>query len=72
MDVKFRRVGWLDDELMLWENMCPNVELTDNDDFEDDTTLCLKLGNKHYFREESEEEREEEESEEESEEEESD
>ena len=68
----FRECRWLHDELMLWEKMCPNVELNGNDDFKDDTTLCLKLINKHYFREESDEEVSEEEvSEEESEEEES-
>ena len=71
-DVKLREFRWLDDELMLWEKMRPCVELTDKDDFEDDTTLYLNLVNKHYCREESEEDRVEEESAEESEEEESD
>ena len=56
MDAKFREFGWLHDELLLWEKMCPTVEYNDLDDFEDDTTLCLKLVNKHYFREESDEE----------------
>ena len=55
LDAKFRRLGWLDDEMLFWEKMRPCVELTDNDDFEDDTTLRLNLVNKHYFREESEE-----------------
>ena len=53
LDVKFREFGWLDDELMLWR---PCVELTDDDDFEDDTTLYLNLVNKHYLEEESDEE----------------
>ena len=43
--------------------MCPCVETDDLDDVEDDTTLCLKLVNKHYFREGSDEEDEEEEEE---------
>ena len=53
------------DELLIWERTRPCVELTDNVDFEDDTTLHVNLVNKHYFKEESEEEeeREEEESE---------
>ena len=58
------------DELLLWEKMRPCVELRDNDEFEDDTTLHLNLVDKHYFGEDngeemSEEECEEEESEEE-------
>ena len=44
--------------------MRPCVELTDNDDFEDDTTLHVNLVNKHYCREESQEEEESEEEEE--------
>ena len=44
--------------------MRPCVELTDNDDFEDDPTLHLNRVNKHYFREGSEQEEEEEEEEE--------
>ena len=43
------------DELMLYEKMCPCVEYNDLDGFEDDTTLCLKLVSKQYFREESDE-----------------
>ena len=43
LDAEFRKFGWLHDELMLLEKMCPNVEYNDNDDFEDDTTLCLNL-----------------------------
>ena len=38
--------------------MRPCVELTDNDDFEDGTTLHVNLLNKHYFKEESDEEEE--------------
>ena len=60
LDVKFREFGWLANEMLLWESMCSCVELTDNDDFEDDTTLHLNLMHKHYCKEESEEEREEE------------
>jgi len=56
VDAKFKRLGWLDDEMLLWEKMRPCVELTDNGDFEDDTTLHLNLVNKHYSKEESEEE----------------
>ena len=33
-----------------------DIELDGLDGFEDDTTLCLKLFNRHYFREESDEE----------------
>jgi len=65
LDVKFREFGWLDDELFLWQKTRPCVELTDDDDFEEDTTLNLNLLNKHYFREDSDEEMSEEESEEE-------
>ena len=46
--------------------MCPCVEYNDSSEFEDDTTLCLRLINKHYFREESDQEVSEEEEEEES------
>ena len=62
---KFKEFGWLDDELLLWQKLRPCVELTDNDDSEDDTTLHVNRVNKHYCREESDAEREEEESEEE-------
>ena len=66
LDAKFREFRWLHDELLLWEKMCPCVEYNDLDEFEDDTNLCLKLVNKHYFREESDEEVSEEDVEEES------
>ena len=46
LDAEFRKFGWLHDELPLWEKMCPCVEYNDLDDFEDDTTLCLKLVNR--------------------------
>jgi len=39
LDAKFKRLGRLDDEMLLWEKMRPCVEFTDSDDFEDDTTL---------------------------------
>ena len=38
LDAKFRKFGWLRDELLLWERMCPRVVLFDNDDLEGDTT----------------------------------
>ena len=44
---------------MLWEKMCPCVEYNDNDDFEDDTTLCLNLVNKQEVSDEEDEEEEE-------------
>ena len=68
LDAKLGEFRWLQDELLLWEKAHQHIELDDLNDFEDDTTLCLKLIKKHYFREEIEEEvSEEEESEEESE-----
>ena len=41
---------------MLWEKAHQHIELSDIDDCEDDTTLCLRLVNKHYSREQSDEE----------------
>ena len=38
LEAKFKRFGWLHDEVFLWEKMRPCVELTDDDDCEDDTT----------------------------------
>jgi len=67
MDAEFRKFGWAHDELLLWETAHQHIEPDDLDDFEDDTTLYLKLGSKHYFREESNEEVSAEEEEEESE-----
>ena len=32
LDATFRRLGWLHDDLLFWENMRPCVELTNNDD----------------------------------------
>ena len=55
--------GWLRDELMLCDNMYPRVEYNDNDDFEDDTTLCLNLVNKQEVSDEEDEEEEEDEGE---------
>ena len=53
LDAKFKEFRWLHDELLLWEEAHQHIELEDLDVFEDDTTLCLKLINKHYFRGES-------------------
>ena len=52
MDTELRQFGWLYDELMLWEPAHQHVELSDNDDFEDDTTLCLNLINNPVSEEE--------------------
>ena len=40
---RFETKGWNYEELMLWDNGNPFVELWDSDEFEDDTTLILKL-----------------------------
>jgi hypothetical protein len=63
LDAEFRKFGWLYDGPMLWERAHQHIELSDKDDFEDDTTLCLRLFNKHYFQEASDEEVSEEEAE---------
>ena len=55
LDAEFRRCGWLHDELVLWERAHQHIELSDNDDFEDDTTLCLNLINKLEVSKEEEE-----------------
>ena len=39
----FEAKGWNYDELWLWWNINPFVELWDSDDFEEDTTLTLNL-----------------------------
>ena len=39
----FEAKGWNYEELMLWDNGNPFVELWDSDEFEDDTTLIMKL-----------------------------
>ena len=56
LDTKFRKFGWLHDELILWVRAHSHIQLDDLDASEDDTTLCLKLFSRHYFREESDEE----------------
>ena len=43
LDDIFEAKGWNYDELWLWWNINPFVELWDSDDFEEDTTLTLKL-----------------------------
>ena len=55
LDAEFRKFGWFHDELMLWERAHQHIELSDNDDFEDDTTLCLNLINKQEVSDEEEE-----------------
>ena len=37
----FIKFTWLADEVVMWGESRPNVILTNNDDFEDDTTLWL-------------------------------
>ena len=56
LDTKFNEFGWLHDELILWVKTHQHIEFDDLDNCEDGTTLCLKLFNRHYFREESDEE----------------
>ena len=46
LDDIFEAKGWNYDELWLWDNGNPFVELWDSDEFEDDTTLILKLTQK--------------------------
>ena len=67
LDTKFRKFGWLHDELILWVRAHSYIELDDSYDFEDDTTLCLKVFNRHVFQAVSDEEVSEEEEKEESE-----
>ena len=55
LDTEFRNFGLLHDELMLWERARKHIELSDNDDFEDATTLCLLLVNKQEVSDEEEE-----------------
>ena len=43
LDVEFRKCEWLPDEMVIWERCNPHVIPMDNDDFEEDTTLCLHL-----------------------------
>ena len=43
LDGRLRNSGWLADEMVMWEDCRPNVALTNNDDFEDDTTLWWNL-----------------------------
>ena len=43
---------------MLWVRAHQHIELSDNDDFEDDTTLCLNLINKQEVSDEEDEEKE--------------
>ena len=56
LETKFRKFGWLQDELLLWERAHTYIELDDLDDFDEDTTLGLTLVNKHEVSEEEEEE----------------
>ena len=43
LDAEFRKFSWLADDMVMWKACRPNVMLTTNDDFEDDTTLWLNL-----------------------------
>ena len=58
LDAEFRKFGWLHDEPMLWERAHQHIELSDNDDLEDDTTRCLNLINKQEVSDEEDEEEE--------------
>ena len=40
---RFEAKGWEYDELWLWDKANPFVELWESDEFEDDTTLILRL-----------------------------
>ena len=40
---RFEAKGWEYDELWLWDKANPFVELWESDEFEDDTTLIMKL-----------------------------
>ena len=43
LDAEFRKLSWLDDEMVMWQECSPNVMLTNSYDFEDDTVLWLNL-----------------------------
>ena len=40
---RFEAKGWNYDELLIWDDGNPFIELWESDEFEDDTTLILRL-----------------------------